>query len=243
MNNSSTNTLNKTRLLLIPNYLADDNPVNFIADFVRQQVYHLKHFVVENEKVARGLIKKLKLESTQQELTILLWNEHSKELEMREITDMMKLGVDIGLITDAGLPCIADPGADIVKIAHEKGIEVVPLPGASSIFMALMASGFNGQGFAFNGYLPIDKIQRAKKIKQLESDLLIRKQTQIFMEAPYRNNQLLSDVLANCNAQTKLCIACNISAADGFIKTKTIVQWRQKLPDLHKKPVIFVLGN
>jgi 16S rRNA (cytidine1402-2'-O)-methyltransferase len=243
MNNSSTNTLNKTRLLLIPNYLADDNPVDFIADFVRQQVYHLKHFVVENEKVARGLIKKLKLESTQQELTILLWNEHSKELEMREITDMMKLGVDIGLITDAGLPCIADPGADIVKIAHEKGIEVVPLPGASSIFMALMASGFNGQGFAFNGYLPIDKIQRAKKIKQLESDLLIRKQTQIFMEAPYRNNQLLSDVLANCNAQTKLCIACNISAADGFIKTKTIAQWRQKLPDLHKKPVIFVLGN
>ena len=243
MNNSSANTPNKTRLLLIPNYLADDNPVDFIADFVRQQVHHLKHFVVENEKVARGLIKKLKLASTQQELTILLWNEHSKAEDMREITDMLKLGVDVGIITDAGLPCIADPGADIVKIAHEKGIEVVPLPGASSIFMALMASGFNGQGFAFNGYLPIDKIQRAKKIKQLESDLFSRKQTQIFMEAPYRNNQLLSDVLANCAAQTKLCIACNISAAEGFIKTKSIAQWRQQLPDLHKKPVIFVLGN
>jgi 16S rRNA (cytidine1402-2'-O)-methyltransferase len=243
MNNSSANTPNKTRLLLIPNYLADDNPIDFIADFVRQQVHHLKHFVVENEKVARGLIKKLKLASTQQELTILLWNEHSKAEDMREITDMLKLGVDVGIITDAGLPCIADPGADIVKIAHEKGIEVVPLPGASSIFMALMASGFNGQGFAFNGYLPIDKIQRAKKIKQLESDLFSRKQTQIFMEAPYRNNQLLSDVLANCAAQTKLCIACNISAVDGFIKTKSIAQWRQQLPDLHKKPVIFVLGN
>lgn len=242
MNNSSTNTTSKTRLLLIPNYLADDNPSDFIADFVRHQVHHLKYFIVENEKIARSLINKLKLESPQQELTILLWNEHSKAEDMREITDMFKHGFDVGIITDAGLPCIADPGSDVVKIAHEKGIEVIPLPGASSIFMALMSSGFNGQGFTFNGYLPIDKIQRAKRIKQLESDLFTRKQTQIFMEAPYRNNQLLTDVLANCSPQTKLCIACNISSAEGFIKTKTITQWRQQLPDLHKKPVIFVLG-
>jgi 16S rRNA (cytidine1402-2'-O)-methyltransferase len=130
MNNSSTNTPSKTRLLLIPNYLADDNPSDFIADFVRQQVHHLKYFVVENEKIARSLINKLKLESPQQELTILLWNEHSKAEDMREITDLFKHGFDVGIITDAGLPCIADPGADVVKIAHEKGIEVIPLPGA-----------------------------------------------------------------------------------------------------------------
>lgn len=234
---------NKSRLLLIPNYLADDNPINFIAEFVRSQVNHLKYFVVENEKIARGLIKKLQLASTQQDLTILLWNEHSKPEDMKDVIDLFKLGVDVGIITDAGLPCIADPGADVVKIAHERGIDVVPLPGASSIFMALMASGFNGQGFAFNGYLPIDKILRAKRIKQLESDLIARKQTQIFMETPYRNNQLLADILANCSTQTKLCIACNISSENGFIKTKTIANWLKQIPDLHKKPAIFIIGS
>lgn len=233
----------KTRVVLIPNYLADDNPVDFIAEFVRNQVHHIKYFVVENEKVARGLIKKLRLATPQPELFFVLWNEHSKPEDVKEITELFKLKVDIGIITDAGLPCIADPGADVVKLAHQNGIEVIPLPGASSIFMALMASGFNGQGFAFNGYLPIDKVLRVKKIKQLEADVVIRKQTQLFMEAPYRNNQLLADVLANCSAQTKLCIACNISSEQGFIKTKTIAQWRTQTPDLHKMPVIFAFGN
>lgn len=232
----------KSRILLIPNYLADDNPVDFIAEFVRKQVHHIQHFVVENEKVARGLIKKMSLATPQPQLTLHLWNEHSKPEDMKEIVAMFALGVDIGIITDAGLPCIADPGADVVKLAHEKGLEVMPLPGPSSIFMALMASGFNGQGFAFNGYLPIDKVQRAKRIKQLEADVFARKQTQIFMEAPYRNNQLLADVIANCKGQTKLCIACNISSENGFIKTKTIEQWKKHLPDLHKQPVIFCLG-
>lgn len=242
MTNSTPEGHVKSRILLIPNYLSDDNPIDFIADFVRKQVHHVRHFVVENEKVARGLIKKMSLATAQQELTICLWNEHSKPEDMKDIVALFKLGVDIGIITDAGLPCIADPGADVVKMAHERGIEVVPLPGASSIFMALMASGFNGQGFAFNGYLPIDKVQRAKRIKQLEADVFARKQTQIFMEAPYRNNQLLADVLANCKSDTKLCIACNISSANGFIKTLTIGKWKTQLPDLHKQPVIFCLG-
>lgn len=232
-----------SRVLLIPNYLADDNPADFLSDFVRRQVHNLKHFVVENEKVARGLIKKLNLATPQAELTLVLWNEHSKPEDLKEVAQLFKLGVDIGVITDAGLPCIADPGADVVKLAHEKGIEVVPLPGASSILMALMASGMNGQGFAFNGYLPIDKQQRAKRIKQLEADVFSRKQSQIFMEAPYRNNQLLADVLANCGAQTRLCIACNISSQSGFVKTRTIAEWKKVTIDLHKQPVIFVLGN
>lgn len=230
-----------TRLLLIPNYLANDNPVNFIADFVRQQTHHIKHFIVENEKVARGLIKKLNLATSQQELNLVLWNEHSQPEDMKQIEEWFKLSVDIGIITDAGLPCIADPGADIVALAHKRGVEVIPLPGASSIFMALMASGFNGQGFAFNGYLPIDKVLRTKRIKQLEADASLRKQSQIFMETPYRNNQLLADLLGICNKQTKLCIACNITSAEGFVKSKTIEEWKKALPDLHKKPTIFVI--
>lgn len=243
MSNNPINDSKKARLFLIPNYLADDNPVDFISGFVRQQVNHIKHFIVENEKVARALIKKLSLASTQQELSITLWNEHSKPEDMKDIEAFLKLNADIGIITDAGLPCIADPGADIVKLAHQKNIEVIPLPGASSIFMALMASGFNGQTFAFNGYLPIDKTQRSKRIKQLEQEAITKNQTQIFMEAPYRNNQLLADVLASCSGSTRLCIACNISSANGFIKTRSVAEWKNYAIDLHKQPVIFVLGR
>lgn len=243
MINASTNKSEKARLLLIPNYLADDNPVNFIADFVREQIRHVSHFIVENEKIARALLKKMQLASTQPQLTILIWNEHSKPNELADIETLLSQSIDIGLITDAGLPCIADPGADIVSLAHKRSIEVMPLPGASSIFMALMASGFNGQGFTFNGYLPIDKSLRIKKIKQLELESNKNRVTQIFMETPYRNNQLLSDIVAQCNAQTKLCIACYIGSSDGFIKTKTIAGWQKSLPDLHKKPTIFIIGN
>lgn len=234
---------NKPRLFLIPNYLADDNPVHFISELVRQEVHHIRCFVVENEKVARALIKKMSLAHTQQELDIRLWNEHSRPEDMKEISALFALGEDIGVITDAGLPCIADPGADVVKLAHEKNIEVIPLPGASSIFMALMASGFNGQTFAFNGYLPIDKPLRAKKLKQMEADVAGKNQTQVFMEAPYRNNQLLADVIAHCSPSTRLCIGCNISSAGGFVKTKTLAAWKAALPDLHKKPVMFILGK
>lgn len=243
MSDTPINTSKKARLFLIPNYLADDNPVDFISEFVRRQVHHIKHFIVENEKVARALIKKLSLASTQQELSITLWNEHSKPEDMKDIEAFLKLGADIGIITDAGLPCIADPGADVVKLAHQKNIEVIPLPGASSIFMALMASGFNGQTFAFSGYLPIDKVLRSKRIKQLEQEAITKNQTQVFMEAPYRNKQLLADVLANCSASTRLCIACNISSEKGFIKTRSVSDWKKHSVDLHKQPVIFVLGR
>lgn len=231
------------RLFLIPNYLADDNPLNFIADFVREQVHDARHFIVENEKIARALIRKLNLAATQQELQIVLWNEHSRPEDIREIETLLSSGADAGIITDAGLPCIADPGADVVKLAHRKNMEVVPLPGASSIFMALMASGMNGQGFSFSGYLPIDKALRAKRLKQLEQDAVTRNQTQLFMEAPYRNNQLLAEVLNHCNPGTRLCIACHISSAEGFIRTRSVADWKKQVPDLHKKPVIFILGK
>ncbi|MCC7533142.1 MAG: SAM-dependent methyltransferase [Bacteroidia bacterium] len=232
----------KTRIFLIPNYLAEDNPIEFLSEYVRMQVHTVQHFIVENEKQARALIKRLNLKTPQSDLKLLLWNEHSKPSETREVEDFLNKKVDIGIITDAGLPCIADPGADIVAIAHKKDIEVIPLPGPSSIFMALMASGMNGQGFTFNGYLPIDKLARSKRLKQLELDAMRLKHTQLFMETPYRNNQLLADIIINCKGDTLLCIACNISSKDGFVKTKSINQWKQIKPDLHKQPTIFAFG-
>jgi 16S rRNA (cytidine1402-2'-O)-methyltransferase len=230
------------KLYLIPNFLANDNPDSFLAQLVHQQVHHIKHFIVETEKDARALIKRLQLATPQNELTLLLWNEHSNKMEANALLQLLENKTDVGIITDAGLPCIADPGSDIVALAHQKNIEVIPLPGASSILMALMASGMNGQGFTFHGYLPIDKIARAKKLKELELDAKRKNQAQLFMEAPYRNNQLLADVLQHTDAQTRICVAMNISAANQFIKTKTNKEWRTTQVDLHKQPTIFIIG-
>jgi 16S rRNA (cytidine1402-2'-O)-methyltransferase len=232
----------KGKLFLIPNTLAPDNPDTFLSEMVRNKVKHLTHFIVETEKDARALIKRLQLDTPQQQLSLFKWNEHSNAHHMTEIISLLEGGINMGIITDAGLPCIADPGSDIVAQAHARQIQVVPLPGASSIFMALMASGMNGQGFCFHGYLPIDNIQRGKKIKQLESDAVKNNQSQLFMEAPYRNNQLLAEILKQCNPETKLCIACNISSQAEFIQTHTIKVWKQKMVDLHKKPTIFIIG-
>jgi 16S rRNA (cytidine1402-2'-O)-methyltransferase len=150
-------------------------------------------------------------------------------------------GVDVGLMSEAGCPGVADPGAEIVAEAHRRGIKVVPLVGPSSILLALMASGFNGQSFVFHGYLPIDKVERTKRIKELEQQALKDRQTQIFIETPFRNNHLYDDVLKNTAPQTLLCVACNLTAEDEFVKTMTIGQWKQEKIDLHKKPTIFLL--
>lgn len=228
------------KLYLIPNFLSADNSNDFIAEMVRRMVHHLKHFVVENEKEARALIKRLNLEHPQSELEILILNEHTRPQEVPALLQILK-GHDAGIISDAGLPCVADPGSALVSLAQTKNIEVIPLPGASSMMMALMGSGFNGQQFAFSGYLPIDKVPKIKKIKELES-LAHRGITQLFMETPYRNNQLLEEIINQCNAQTKLCIACNISSTTGWVKTKTMAQWKTERPDLHKIPCVFILG-
>ena len=230
------------KLYLIPNYLADDNAENFIPAFVCEQVHHLKNFIVETEKDARALIKKLKIATPQNELTILLWNEHSDKTTVNNFLKLFENDGDVGIISDAGLPCIADPGNDVVAMAHKKNIDIVPLPGSSSIFMALMASGMNGQNFVFHGYLPIDKIERAKKIKHIELNSSSKNQSQIFMEAPYRNNHLLDDILKTCSSDTRLCIASNVSSLKQFIKTKTIKEWQNQKPDLHKIPTIFIIG-
>lgn len=229
------------KLYLIPNFLTADNSDDFIAEMVRRMVHHLTHFVVENEKQARALIKRLKIAHPQNELTLYLLNEHSKEQEIGGLLKSL-VGNDVGIISDAGLPCVADPGSALVALAQAKNIEVIPLPGGSSMIMALMGSGFNGQHFTFSGYLPIEKVPKAKRIKEIEG-LAHRGMTQIFMETPYRNTPLLNELIALCNPQTKLCIACNISSEKGWVQTKTMAQWKKNLPNIHKIPCVFVMGN
>lgn len=229
------------KLYLIPNVLSDDNTDDFIPEMVKRMVHHIHRFVVENEKDARALIKKLKLEKAQSELKFWKLDEHTPESEVANLLESLENGLDAGIITDAGLPCIADPGSLLVALAHRKKIEVIPLPGSSSILLTLMGSGLNGQSFAFNGYIPVDKTQRAKRIQFLEQ-LAVKGQTQIFMEAPYRNNALFADILQNCKPNLRLCIGCDLTAKAGFIRTKTISEWKKEIPDLHKKPVIFIIG-
>jgi len=231
---------NYGKLYLIPNFLSEDNSDDFIAEMVRRMVHPLKNFVVENEKQARALIKRLRLSHSQQELNIWLLNEHTEAKEVSLLLEAL-VDNDAGIISDAGLPCIADPGSALVALAQTKNIDVIPLPGGSSMIMALMGSGFSGQQFAFSGYLPIDKFPKIKKIKELES-LAHRGSSQIFMETPYRNNQLLEELIAQCNAQTKLRIAYNISSEKGWVRTKTIAQWKAIKPELHKIPCVFILG-
>jgi len=231
------------KLYLIPNFLANDCQNDFLPEMVKRMTHHLKNFVVESEKEARALIKKLQLATPQNELQIFILNEHTEAKTYHHLLKAIENNQDAGIISDAGLPCVADPGFQLVALAHQKNISVIPLPGSSSIFMALMASGFSGQNFAFTGYLPIDKSLRIKRIKELERELTTKQQAQIFMETPYRNNHLFDDLVKNCNANVLLCIACNISATDELIKTKPIKEWAKLKPDLHKKPTIFILGN
>ena len=230
------------KLYLIPNFLAKDSQNDFLPEMVKRMSHHLKNFVVESEKEARALIKKLQLATPQNDLQIFILNEHTESKTYFELLKSLENEQDAGIISDAGLPCVADPGFQLVALAHQKNINVITLPGSSSIFMALMASGFSGQNFAFTGYLPIDKVLRVKRIKELERELSSKQQAQIFMETPYRNNHLFDDIIKNCNPNILLCIACNISAEDELIQTKTIKDWAKQKIDLHKKPTIFILG-
>jgi len=230
------------KLYLIPNFLAKDSQNDFLPEMVKRMTHHLKNFVVESEKEARALIKKLQLATPQNDLQIFILNEHTETKTYSELLKALENEQDAGIISDAGIPCVADPGFQLVALAHQKNINVIPLPGSSSIFMALMASGFSGQNFAFTGYLPIDKVLRVKRIKELERELTSKLQAQIFMETPYRNNHLFDDLIKNCNPNILLCIACNISAEDELIQTKTIKDWAKQKIDLHKKPTIFILG-
>ena len=175
------------------------------------------------------------------ELTFFELNQHTNLNEISSFLEPLRQGHDMGIISEAGCPAIADPGADVVALAQKEGIRVVPLVGPSSIFLSLMASGFNGQSFAFHGYLPIEKKQRSEKLKQLERRVYGEQQTQIFIETPYRNNQLVLELIQTLQPNTKLCIAVDITAPTESIKTKTLAQWKKQLPELHKRPCIFLI--
>lgn len=214
--------------------------------FATQQAAHVasqtKVFIVEELRSARRLLRTLGVTIPLEQLEFLELNEHTKQEDWPALIEPLLAGHDVGLMSEAGIPCVADPGNVVVRLAHENKIKVVPLSGPSSIMMALMASGMNGQEFCFNGYLPREKSDRIKKIKQLEQ-LALKGQTQLFMDAPYRNNQLLEDLLATCKMDIRLCIAKNISLENEQIRTKPIMEWHMEKPDLHKQLVMFVLGK
>jgi 16S rRNA (cytidine1402-2'-O)-methyltransferase len=230
-------------LFLIPVPLAEDAAAKTFTPYLVDTINHIKEYIVENEKTARRFLKEAGLKIPQSELTIHDYGKHSRNNSLKPFFTGLQAGKDVGLMSEAGCPGIADPGADIVAEAHRRGIKVVPLVGPSSILLALMASGFNGQGFAFQGYLPIDKVDRSRKIKELESLSDKLNQTQIFIETPFRNNPLLEEILKTGNPKTKLCIACNLTAADELVQTKTIAEWQTQVPDLHKKPTIFLISR
>ena len=231
----------KGKLYLIPTTLGENEPLEVIPYSVKTIVELLDHYIVENEKSARRFIKKITPKKTQSSLIMMKLDKYAKEIETRTYLDLCEQGVSIGLLSEAGVPAVADPGASMVKLAHEKGIQVVPLVGPSSILMALMASGLNGQNFAFNGYLPIDNSERKKEIKALEKLSKEKNQSQIFIETPYRNEKMFTDLKSVLSPGTLLCIAIDISLPKEFIKTYTIAHWKRQSTDLHKRPAIFII--
>ena len=229
-------------LYLIPVTLGDDSLDKALPPDVVTVARRLDTFVVENEKTARRFLGALKTANPVRELTLLPLNEHTTDKELPGLLAPLLEGRDVGLMSEAGCPGVADPGAQLVALAHARNIRVVPLVGPSSILLALMASGLDGQRFAFLGYLPSEKAERLKRLKEIETESRKRRETQIFIETPYRNQHLLEDILASCHPGTRLCVACNVSLATEHIASKRIADWKAApLPDLHKQPAVFLL--
>lgn len=229
-------------LYLIPTTLGDTaETADVLPVKVNEVINSTDEYIVENEKSARQFLKKMGLKKPLQEIVLYPLNQHTEAHEVSAYLKNLNEGKNIGVISEAGCPGIADPGAEVVRLAHQQHIRVVPLVGPSSILLALMASGFNGQSFTFHGYLPKERPDRIRKIKELERTAGQKKQTQIFIETPYRNMHLLEDVLANCEGSTLLCIACDITLPTEMIQTKTVAAWKKALPDLNKRPAIFLI--
>lgn len=235
--------MSKGKLFLIPNVLADNTEDSVISPQIREVIANTKVFLVENARNARRYISSLKLGVNIDHIHMEILDKGTSPEFINRLMQPLINGADIGIISEAGCPGIADPGALAVEHAHKKGIQVIPLAGPSSMFMALMGSGFTGQAFSFHGYLPIDKKEKATFLKKLEAESLREKRAQIFMETPFRNNQLLEDLLKVLAPQTKLCIAKNITGADEMILTKTIADWKNHPVDLHKIPTVFVIQS
>ena len=229
------------KLYLIPTTMGDCEPMDVLPQTVKRCLDFIDDYIVENEKTARKFIKSVKPEKVQASLRLSSLNKHTEISEHNKMIQPCLEGKNIGLMSEAGCPAIADPGAVIVKIAHEKGIQVVPLVGPSSILLAMMASGMNGQGFTFNGYLPIDKSEKKSALKNLEKLSHDKNQSQIFIETPYRNNKLLEDLIQTLQPNTHLCIATDITLPTEYIKTLRVNDWKKTKVDLHNRPTIFII--
>jgi len=235
-------------LFLIPVTLGETetklgiNPIDrVLPSYNREIISQIGYFIVENLRSARRFLKKTDAAIAIDKLVFFELNKHTSPNTISDYLNPISEGHSVGVISEAGCPAIADPGADVVAIAQRKNIPVVPLVGPSSILMSLMASGFNGQSFAFHGYLPIDSNERVSKLKLLEQRVYAENQTQLFIETPYRNQKLVEDMLKTCKPSTRLCIAADITCEEEYIKTKTISEWKKQIPDLDKRPCIFLI--
>ena len=234
----------ETALYLIPVTLGETEINQVLPSYNHDIVVGIKHFIVENIRSARRFLKKVEKSIDIDTLTFYELNRHTDRKFIGEYLNPLKKGETVGIISEAGCPAIADPGADVVAIAQQRGYKVVPLVGPSSIIMSVMGSGFNGQSFAFNGYLPVEVPQRIKALKKLEQKVQNENQTQLFIETPYRNAKMIETILGALNPKTKLCIAAGITCAEEYIKTRTVADWKkEKIPELGKIPAIFVIGK
>jgi 16S rRNA (cytidine1402-2'-O)-methyltransferase len=232
---------NVTRVLyLIPSTLGETLPVEVIPGQTLGILKKLDHFIVEEERTARRFLIKAGIEKPVDEITFFILNEHSNKEDVKLFLENTDAN-EIGLLSEAGVPAVADPGSDLIKFAHQMGYRVRPLIGPSSILLAIMASGLNGQNFSFNGYLPVKTDERIARLKFLEKKSQSEKQAQLFIEAPYRNNQLIRSILDTCSSDTLLCLASNLTLENEQIFTKTIAEWRNGIPDLNKQPTVFII--
>ena len=229
------------KLYLIPTTLGESKITDVLPETIKGVIEKIDHYIVENEKTARKSIKQVAPEKSQPSLVLNTLNKFTDPASLSSFLDPCKEGMDVGLLSEAGCPGVADPGAEIVAIAHDMRIQVVPLVGPSSILLAMMGSGMNGQSFTFHGYLPIDKKERKQELKLLERISSERNQAQLFIETPYRNNNLLEDLIQILNPATKLCVACDLTLETEYIITKSISDWAKTKVDLHKRPTMFIL--
>jgi len=227
-------------LYLIPSTLGDMSPEDVIPLKTLRILRKLDHFIVEEERTARRFLIKAGINAPIDSLTFFILNEHTPK-EALDLFFEKSGNVDMGLLSEAGVPAVADPGNDLIRMAHCMGYNVVPLVGPSSILLAVMASGLNGQHFTFAGYLPVKINERTARIKILEKRSFMERQAQVFIETPYRNNQLIQSIMETCSPETWLCIAANLTLENEWISTRTIAEWKKQIPDLHKQPAVFVL--
>ena len=229
------------KLYLIPTGLGDNPPLEVLPISIKKVIESIDDYIVENEKTARRFIKSISPKKSQPNLKFHVLNKYTLENELPEFLNACREGKSMGLLSEAGCPAIADPGADIVRLAHQNNIQVKPLVGPSSIILALMGSGMNGQSFTFNGYLPIDKNERKAELKRLERLSFEQNQSQLFIETPYRNNKMLEDLCEALQPQTRVCVACDLTLSTEYIRTMTAKEWNNVQVDLHKRPAIFII--